>query len=42
MLDTLQNLLMIGTRTDPESPVWAMLAAGALAATALLRRMRQD
>lgn len=38
MLTLLENLLMIGQPTAPESPIWALLLAPLLVAAVVLRR----
>jgi hypothetical protein len=42
MLDTLKSLLMIGSPTQADGPVWPFLLAGALATAALLNRIGRD
>ncbi len=42
MLDTLKSLLMIGSPTQNDGPLWPFLLAGALAAAALLNRIGRD
>jgi len=42
MLDLLQSILMIGASTEPDSPMWPMLAAGVLATGAMMRRISRD
>ena len=42
MLETLKSLLMIGSPTQTDGPLWPILLAGALATAALLNRIGRD